>query len=135
MPPDADEDAGEPRLGRLGEIDDLGDVRQIVAAKGDDIGLPAHDRAEIGAPAFDLQVDQPNRVPGLPRRRGYQFEADWLQPEKNLRVGQRARMDAEQPHRILHDLPSPSGSSAGRPILATCVRPNPPPASGFPEIC
>ena len=75
---DADEDARETCLGRLGELDDLGDVRQIVAAKGDDIRLPALDRAEISAPVLDLQVEQPNRVSSLPRRRRDQFEADRL---------------------------------------------------------
>ena len=98
MPADADEHAGKARLGRLGEIDDLGNVRQVVAAKGDDVGLPALDRAEIGALVLDLQVEQPHRVAGLPRRRGDELEADRLEPQEYLRIGQRAGMDAEQPH-------------------------------------
>src|SRR5437588_12957886 len=38
---DANEDSREPRLGRLGEIDDLGHVRQIIARNRDDLGPPA----------------------------------------------------------------------------------------------
>ena len=71
-------------------------------------------RAEIGALVFDLQVEQPHRVPGLPRRRGDQFEADRLEPQKNLRIGQRAGMDAEQPHQSSPPLAlRGSGPSAG----------------------
>jgi hypothetical protein len=87
---DADEDAGKARLGCFGEIDDLGDVREVVATKGDDVRLPAPDRAEIGALVLNLQVEQPNRVSGLTRRGGDKFEADRLELEENLRVGQRA---------------------------------------------
>src|SRR5271170_101723 len=120
MPADANKDAGEARLRRLGQIDNLGDVRQVVAAEGDDIRLPALDRTKIGALVVDLEVEQPNRVAGLPRRRGDQFEADWLEPQKNLRVGQWAGMDAEQPHR--YSLHSPDENrridqASGRRLL------------------
>ena len=115
VPTDADEDAGKARLGRLGEIDDLGDVRQIVATKGDDVRLPALDRAEIGALVFDLEVEQPNRMAGLPRRGGDQFEADRFEPQKNLRIGQRAGMDAEQPHRDPPPLAGRESGTSARP--------------------
>ena len=98
MPADADEHAGKARLGGLGEIDDFGNVRQVVAAEGDGVGLPALDRAEIGALVLDLEIEQAHRMAGLPRRRGDELEADRLEPQEYLRIGHRAGMDAEQPH-------------------------------------
>ena len=98
VPADADKNLGEARLGRLGEIDELGHVRQVIAAKRDDIRAPARQRAEIGALAFDLKVEQAHRVAGLPRRRGDEFEPDRFEPQKDLRIGQWAGMDAEHPH-------------------------------------
>ena len=47
---------------------------------------------------LDLKVDQPDLVAVVPRRRGDEFEPERLQPQKNLRVEQRARMDPEKSH-------------------------------------
>ena len=48
---------------------------------------------------FDLQVDQPDLVAGVPRRRGDQLEPERLEPQKDFRVEQRPGMNAEKPHR------------------------------------
>ena len=48
---------------------------------------------------FDLQIDQPDLVTGAAHRGCHQFEAQWLEPQKDLGVHQRARMDPEKPHR------------------------------------
>ncbi len=118
MAADADEHIREARFGRPGEIDDLGHVRQIVAAKGDHIGPPACQRAEIGALAFDLQVEEPHRMSGLARRTGDDFETDRLEPQKNLRIGKRAGMDAEHAHTKI--LPFAVGASRKRPHTGFC---------------
>ena len=97
-PPTADEHIRKARLRRLGEIDDLGHVRQVIAGKGDDIRPPALDEAEIGAMVLDLQIDQPHLVTRLPHRRRHQFEPQGFEPQKNLRIEERARMDGEKPH-------------------------------------
>ena len=47
---------------------------------------------------LDLQVDQPDRMPGAPRRLGYEFETERLEPQEYPRIEQRAGMDAEKPH-------------------------------------
>ena len=75
---DADEDAGEARFRRFGEIDDLGDIGQVVAGKRDDIRPPALDGSEICTVVFDLKVDQSDLVAVLPRGRGDQFEPERL---------------------------------------------------------
>ena len=96
---DADEDAGKACFRRLGEIDDLGDVRQIIAGERDDVRPPPLDRTEIGAVVLDLKVDQPHLVAGLTRRRGDEFKPERLQPQKDFRIEQRPRMNPEKPHR------------------------------------
>jgi hypothetical protein len=98
---DANENIGEPRLGRLGEIDDLGHVCQVIAGKRDDIGTPALDRPAIGAMVLDLQVDQPDGVAGVADGLRHEFETERLKPQEYFGVKQRARMDPEKPHRIL----------------------------------
>ena len=99
-PPTQTKTLGKARLRRLGEIDDLGHVRQVVAGKRDDIRPPMFDGPQISAVILDLQVDQPNRVPGPTHRLGDELEPERLQPQKHLGVKQRARMDPEKPHRI-----------------------------------
>ncbi len=47
---------------------------------------------------LDLQVDQPHLMARLAHRRRHQFEAQRFEPQKNLRVEERARMNGEKPH-------------------------------------
>jgi len=97
---DADEGQREARLGGACEIDDLRDVGEVVAGEGDRFRPPALDQAKIGAVAFDLQIDQPDIVPGLPGGLRHQFEPQRLQPQEDLGVHQRPGMNAENLHRI-----------------------------------
>ena len=64
----------KPDFGRLGEIDNFGDVRQIVAREGDKVGAPAFEHLEIGAVVFDLQIDQLDLMSRLPYRLGDEFQ-------------------------------------------------------------
>ena len=84
VPADADKGLRQPRLGRLGEIDDLRNVGEVVAGKSDDIGPPAVEQPEIGGMVLDLQVDQPDRVAGAPRRLRDELEPERLEPQKDL---------------------------------------------------
>jgi hypothetical protein len=92
---DADEAMRKPGLRRLGEIDDLGHVRQIVAAKCNDVGTPLVQHPEIGAVILDLQIDQPDLMPGAARRLGDEFEPNRLEPQKDLRIMEHSGIDAE----------------------------------------
>jgi hypothetical protein len=76
MPADADEHLRKTDLRRLGEIDDFGDVRQIVAGEGDDVRPPALDHSEIGALVLDLEIDKLDLMPRPPCRLGDEFKAD-----------------------------------------------------------
>ena len=99
VPADADENARQPRLRRLREVDDLRNVRQVVAREGDDIGPPSLDQAQEESRCdLDLQIDQPHLVPGGARRRGDQLQPERLEPQEYLCVHQRAGMDAENFH-------------------------------------
>ena len=98
MPADANKDFRKPRLGRLGEIDDLGHVRQVIARKRDDFGPPALQQAEIRAMVLDLQIDELDLVPGAAQRLRDELEPERLEPQKDLCVHQRSGMDTEDPH-------------------------------------
>ena len=98
MAADADKAAGQARLCRLGQVDDLGDVCQIVAGKRDEVRPPLVEEPEKGGMVLDLQVDQLHRVAGAPRRLGDEFETERLQSQKYSRIEQRTGMNAEKPH-------------------------------------
>ena len=100
VPADADKRRRQPSLRRLRQIDDLRNVGEVVAGKGDDVRPPAVEQSEKGGVVLDLQVDQPDRVPGAPRRLGDQLEAERLEPQEYLRIEQRAGMDAEESHEV-----------------------------------
>ena len=97
-PPTQTKVSGEPRLGRLGEIDDLGHVRQVIARKRDDVGPPALQQTEIRPMVLDLQIDEPDLVPGPAQRLRDELEPERLEPQKHLCVHQGSGVDAEQPH-------------------------------------
>src|SRR5438445_13671339 len=98
--PNTDKGLRQARLRRLRKVDDLRNVGEVVARKSDDIRPPALEQSEKGGMVLDLQVDQLNRMPGLPRRLRDQLEAERLEPQEYLRVEERARMYAEKPHEI-----------------------------------
>ena len=65
-----DEAAGPALARRLGEVEDLGHVGEVVEGEGHRIGLPAVEQPEIVRLGLDLQVDQLDLVTGraAPRR-------------------------------------------------------------------
>jgi hypothetical protein len=98
VPPDANESFRETPFRRFGEINDFGDVRQIVAGESDNVGPPTLEHSEIGTVVLDLQIDQLDRVSGPPRRLGDEFEADRLEPQKDLGIMKHPGENAEKPH-------------------------------------
>ena len=68
---DEDEAARQQRLGGPGEVDDLGHVGQVVAAKAHRVRPPLVSVAEVIPWRLDLEVDEPHVVarPAAPRRR------------------------------------------------------------------
>ena len=80
MPANADECPRIACLCRLREIDDLRNVRQVVAGKRDDVRPPIPQQAKIGAVLLDLQIDKPDLVPSPARRLRDEFEPERLEP-------------------------------------------------------
>ena len=65
----ADRGARQPGLCRLGEIDDLRDVGEVVARQRDDIRPPRVNQSKEGRMALDLQVDESDLMaPGAASR-------------------------------------------------------------------
>ncbi len=79
----------------LREVNDFGDVREIVERKSDRVGLPIVERAEVIAVTENLQIEYPNVMAGAPGRFRDEFESQRFEPEVNLRIHQRAGMDKE----------------------------------------
>ena len=98
MAADAHQATRQPLLCELGEVDDLGNVREIIAGERDCIGPPIPEPAFEVAMALDLQVDEPHLVAGSARRLRHQLEPKRLQAQKDLGVHERARMDREKLH-------------------------------------
>src|SRR5215469_14140937 len=98
MPADADERLWEAGFGRLGQIHDLGDVRQIIAAESDDVGPPAFEHSKVGAVVLDLKIYQSDRMPRPTGGLGHEFETDRLESQKDLGVMENAGENAEKPH-------------------------------------
>ena len=98
VPADTDHGARQTRLRRLGEVDDLRDVGEVVAGEQDDIRPPHIGQPEQCGVVFDLQVDQLDLVAGLPRRGRDQLEPQRFEPQEDLGIHQRAGMDAEDLH-------------------------------------
>ena len=95
---DEDEAGGQAGLRRLGEVDDLRHVRQVVPGEADGVGAPVLEQAEVVAVGLDLEVDDPHCVPGLAGRGGDQLQPQRLEAEEDARVHEPAGMDGEQLH-------------------------------------
>src|SRR5262249_22246668 len=98
MAANTDETASQSQLRSLGQVDDLRHIGQVVARKRDKIRLPLRDQTVIVGVALDLQIDDPHRVVGTPRRLRHQFEAQWFKTQEDVRVEQRTWMNEEQSH-------------------------------------
>ena len=95
---DEDEGSGQERPRGLGQVDHLGNIGQVIAGEGHDIGLPLAELSEVVGVPFDLEIDQPNLVPGPLQLRGDQLDPQRLEPQEDLRVHQRAGMNGEDFH-------------------------------------
>jgi hypothetical protein len=95
---DKHKDIRPPSLGLLGQVDDLRDVGEVIAGKRDHVGPPVVDRPQVTALALDLEIEQPDLMPGLTRRLRNQLQTERLQAEKDLGVQERAGMHGEQSH-------------------------------------
>ena len=113
VPADADKGLRQAGFCRFREIDDLRDVREVVAGKSDDIWPPALEQSQIGGVVLDLQVDQPDRVSGAARGLGNKLETQRLEPQKYPGIEERTGMDAEKPHE--NSLLSPFTRIGGEP--------------------
>ena len=96
----ADHDVGARRQppGRLGEVDDLGQVGEVVAREGDDVRLPLINELDIILVAFYLQVDELDVVSTSPCSLGYQLETERLEAQVDLRVHKRTGMHSKKLH-------------------------------------
>ncbi len=70
----------KPRTGRFGQINNFGDVCQVIARKSHGIRLPLVDHAEVVAVSLSLQIDDLNVVPCVSASRSNQLKAKWFQP-------------------------------------------------------
>ena len=95
-----DEAAGPALARRLGEVEDLGHIGEVVEGEGHRIGLPAVEQPEIVRLGLDLQVDQLDLVTGAPRRGGHELQPERLEAEIDLRVHQTAGMHGQKPHDV-----------------------------------
>ena len=91
-----DEAPGPALARRLGEVEDLRHIGEVVDREGHRIGLPAVEQPEIVRLGLDLQVDQLDLVTGAPRRGGHELEPERLEAEIDLRVHQTAGMNGQE---------------------------------------
>src|SRR5206468_4669900 len=84
------------RLAR--EVDDLGDVGQVVEREADHLGPPGAERPAIVAVPPDLEVEQPNLVARRRERRPDPLDPERLEPEIDLGEEERARVHEKDAH-------------------------------------
>ena len=83
----------------LGEVDDLGDVGQVVEAERHRVGLPLVEHAQVVLRATNTcRSMMRTSCPARPGRRRHQLEPERLEPEEDLRVHEPARMTAKHLH-------------------------------------
>src|SRR6516225_5512552 len=80
------------------QINNFGNVGEVIATEGDYIWTPALNRAEIVPVRFALQIDQAHRVPGAFRCCGHKLEPERLQPKVDLRIHQTTGMNRQEFH-------------------------------------
>ena len=93
---DEEKDIRPPALGLFGEVDDLRDVGEVIAGKRDHVGWADVDGLQIRVLALDLEIEQPDLMPGLTRRLRDQLQTERLEAKKDLGVHERAGMHGEQ---------------------------------------
>ena len=114
MPADADKRPRRAHFCRFSDIDDLGDIRQVITGERDHRRLPALQQAKIGAVILDLQIDEPDVVPGTSRRLCDELEPQRFEPQEDLCVEQWPGMDTEKTHRTPSRKPKPRKANVSR---------------------
>jgi len=89
---------GQQAFRQFRQIDDLGQIGEIISRERDDVRSPCRHRAGEARGRVGLQVHQPDFVAALARTSRHQLEPQRLEPEKHLRIHQRAGMDREELH-------------------------------------
>ena len=67
-PPTNTKISGHRRLVSLARSTITGDVGEVIARKRDHVGPPVVDRPQVTVQSFDLEIEQPDLMPGLTRR-------------------------------------------------------------------
>jgi hypothetical protein len=80
------------------EINDFGNVREVINGKRDNVRLPALDQAEKILLRLALQIDETNRVTAMPRGSSNKFEAERFETKIDLRVHQAGGMNGQEFH-------------------------------------
>ena len=119
-PPTQMKRRGSARLGRLGEIDDLRDVGEVVAGERDDVRPPLREHAEDSR-AWLSTCRSMSRTSWPARRAACrdQLEPERLEPQKDLGVDQRTGMNEEDLHRDTQQPEDRPGSNGGRAAHVT----------------
>ena len=89
---------GQDVLRLAGEVDDLGDVGQVVEREADHLGPPGAERPAIVAVPPDLEVEQPDLVARRRERRSDPLDPERLEPEIDLGEEERARVHEKDAH-------------------------------------
>jgi hypothetical protein len=88
------------RLDRFRQIDDFGNVGEVVAGKADRIRTPFADQPLQIAMRFDLQVEQPDLVPGFTKDGRNHLQAERFESQEHAGVHQATGMYGEHLHEI-----------------------------------
>src|SRR5262249_18094243 len=98
----ADDDGGVRQAGacHLGEVEDLRDVREVVAREDDRVWPPPVEQTEVVRVCLGLEIDEPDVVAGAPGGRRNELESEGLETQEDLRVHQPAGMNREHAHPV-----------------------------------
>ncbi len=121
-------------FGRPGQVDQLRYVRQVIAREGHDIGAPFLDLTVVGRMVLNLKIEQANLVPGTLQRGRDEFDTQRLQPQENLRVKKRARMNGEYLHGQSRRVVCVSRAS-GQPLISRSKTSYYRSLRGYPRFC
>ena len=96
--PHEHEAPGVPRTGQLRQIDDLGNIRQVVARECHHVRLPVIDEPEVVLVRGRLQIDEPGLVARPADGGRDQLEPEGLEAQEDLRVHQGTGVDGQDSH-------------------------------------
>ena len=96
--PDEHEGVGPPGASQLRQIDDLGNIRQVVARECHHVRLPVIDEPEVVLVRGRLQIDEPGLVARPADGGRDQLEPEGLEAQEDLRVHQGTGVDGQDSH-------------------------------------